>query len=175
MAHGRPPHGQREQLLAMLQGVHTPALLDVRAAAERLDWQWVVREWQRARDQVHRDPAGAITAARSMLESVCKHVVRTLDPGSDDEGDLPRVYRRALELLGEEPSPRGEDAMRQILGGCMGIVQGVASLRNHLGDAHGRGPGDPAPVPRVAHLAVNAAGTTALYLIQAFEARRASI
>lgn len=174
MKYGPPSPDQRERLLVMLQGVHTPALLDVRTAAERLDWQWVIREWQRARDQVHRDPAGAITAARSMLESVCKHVLRALDPAFDDEGDLPRVYRRALDLVGDD-LPGCAGAVRQIRGGCMGIVQGAAELRNQLGDAHGRGPGDPDALPRLAHLAVNAAGTAALYLMQLFEATRAAV
>ena len=57
----------------------------------------------------------------------------------------------------------------------MGVIQGVAEPRNRLSDAHGRGPGDPDALPRLAHLAVNAAGTAALCLMQAFEARRAAV
>ncbi len=168
MKHGAPSRELKENLLTMLQGIDAPAFQDVRDTAERLDWQRVIQEWQRARDQVHRDPAGAITAARSMLESVCKHVLRELDPTFDGEGELPRVYRRALELV-DTPTGSGK-AVRQIIKGCMSIVQGVAELRNKLGDAHGRAPGDPIPSPQLALLAVNAAGTAALYLLQSFEA-----
>lgn len=170
MKYGRPSPKERRRLLTMLEGVHAPALQDVRTIAERLDWRWVLREWERAREQVRRDPAGAITAARSMLESVCKHVLGALDPTFDEKSHLPSMYRRVLEVLGKAPTG-AEKAVRQIVSGCMSIVQGTAELRNELGDAHGRGPGKPDAMPRLAYLAVNAASTAALYVLQTFEAQ----
>jgi len=49
-----------------------------------------------------------------------------------------------------------EDSIRQILGSCSGIAQGVAALRNQFGDAHGRlGQG---AERRLAHLTANSVG-----------------
>lgn len=45
MKYGRPSPKERRRLLTMLEGVHAPALQDVRTIAERLDWRWVLREW----------------------------------------------------------------------------------------------------------------------------------
>jgi hypothetical protein len=61
---------------------------------------------------------------------------------------------------------------KQILGGCSAIVNGLGTLRNKLGDAHGKGASPVKPSARHAELAVNLAGTTALFLIQTYEANK---
>jgi hypothetical protein len=50
-------------------------------------------------------------------------------------------------------------------------VDGLANLRNRLGDAHGQGKRPVKPLPRHAELAVNMAGSIASFLLATFEAR----
>ena len=50
------------------------------------------------------------------------------------------------------------------------VVHGFASLRNKLGDAHGKGKNPVKAAPRHAQLAVNLAGATAAFLLATFEA-----
>ena len=65
------------------------------------------------------DPSGAITATRTMLETVCKHI---LDEGrvEYDEGiDFPKLYGLVSQLLNLAPSQHTEQVFKQIFGGCV--------------------------------------------------------
>ncbi len=77
-----------------------------------------------------------------------------------------------MKELNLSPSQHTEDIFKQILGGCSGIVNGLGSLRNRLGDAHGKGKANIKPAPRHAELAVNLSGTMALFLMETFNANK---
>ena len=119
--------------------------------------------WNKATERIDQDPEGAITAARSLVESVCKHV---LDEAGEQYGDLDNIYRQASRLLELAPDQQSEQSFRQLLGGCNSIVGGINEIRNRFGDAHGRGSGDVMPMPRHAELVVNAAGSLAIFLMR---------
>jgi hypothetical protein len=61
--------------------------------------------------------------------------------------------------------------VRAILGGLTTIVQGVAALRTHAGDAHGREPGHPKIDERIARLALHTASAAALFLLETWGRR----
>ena len=48
--------------------------------------------WSKALDRRSDDPEGAITAARTLLETVCKHLLDELGETYDDKADLPKLY-----------------------------------------------------------------------------------
>ena len=124
--------------------------------------------WNKALGRRTSDPAGAITAARSLLESVCKHLLEDSDGkaayGVND--DLPKLYRLVSERLNLAPSQHSEDAFKRILGGATSVVEGLGTLRNKVGDAHAAGRKQVNPSARHAALAVNMAGSMALFLIE---------
>ncbi|WP_409560315.1 abortive infection family protein [Hyphomicrobium sp. MC8b] len=128
--------------------------------------------WEKALLRRDSDPEGAITAARTLLETVCKHVLAVQSVEAPEDGDLPKLYRLAAQTLGLAPSQHTEEAFRSILGGCTTVVNGLATLRNRIGDAHGAGPLAVRPSPRHAALAVNLAGAMASFLVETWEARR---
>lgn len=165
MKHGRPSDEQIERLRGLLLGSNTPALEAIREEARRVGWRWVLREWQRAAKQVGNDPDDAITAARSLVETVCKHVLDILRVPYDDSMDLPALYRLTARHLPLLPNEAANDAVRQVLGGCMSIVHGLSTLRNRMSDAHGRGLTYTGATIPLAKLAVNSAGTIAAFLI----------
>src|SRR5207245_2114783 len=111
------------------------------------------------------DPEGAITAARTTLESVCKLIL-------DDYGveysadDLPQLYKKVARELRLAPSDHTEQAFKQILSGCSSVVNGLATLRNRLSDSHGQGKLPIRPGPRHADLAVNLAGAMSSFIVQ---------
>lgn len=124
--------------------------------------------WRKAIDRRVEDPEGAITLARTLLETVIKHVLDECDEEYDDRMKLPRLYRMAAEALNLAPDQHTEEPLRAILGGAMTVVNGLGTLRNRLSDAHGRG-GRRLPVrpsSRHANLAVNTAGAMALFLVE---------
>jgi len=137
----------------------------------KIDSQFITETWRKARDRRHSDPDGAITAARSLLESVCKHILDEFGVEYPENADLPKLYGTAAKELNLAPSQHTEEVFKKILGGAHSVVDGLANLRNRLGDAHGQGKRPVKPAPRHAELAVNMAGSLASFLLATFEAK----
>ncbi len=71
---------------------------------------------------------------------------------------------KALNLA---PDQHSEEPIKAILGGAMGLVNGIGTLRNRLSDSYGRGGRLPVKTsPRHATLAVNTAGAVATFLVE---------
>ena len=136
------------------------------------DEQGVHAAWSRALERREVDPEGAMTSARTLLEDVCKHILHEAGKPPDDREDLPKLYRRVAEVLALAPDRHTEEVFKRVLGGCQSVVEGLGTLRNKLGDAHGRGPKPVKPAPRHATLAVNLAGAMATFLVETWAARR---
>jgi hypothetical protein len=143
----------------------TPSDEPTSEALTAFDADEVSVAWQRALDRRSTDPEAAITAARTLLESVCKHVIDDQGGTHGSHDDLPKLFRTAAGLLNLAPDQHSEDVFRQILGGCQTVVHGLGALRNKLGDAHGKGRRQVKPSARHAELAVNLAGAMATFLI----------
>ncbi|MCI0573783.1 MAG: abortive infection family protein [Myxococcaceae bacterium] len=131
--------------------------------------------WAKALARRLEDPEGAITAARSLLESVAKHILDDLSIEYSAKADLPALYRAVATALNLAPSQHTEEPFKVILGGCTSVVQGLANLRNVHGDAHGQGRRSFRPAARHAELAVNLAGALATFMIATHEARRSAV
>ena len=130
------------------------------------------RAWEKALRRKSEDPEGAITAARTLVETVCKHILDEKQITYPDNADLPNLYRLVVEQLCLAPEQYTERLVRQILGSCQSVVGGIAALRNQLGDAHGKGAEAAIPHPLLAELAVNLAGAMAKYLLAVWESSR---
>ena len=127
--------------------------------------------WARALERRHEDPEGAITLARTLLESTCKHILDAQGISYEQDADLPKLYRQVATSMSLAPDQHQEEAFRRILGGAQSIVEGLGSVRNKLSDAHGKGPKAVRPSPRHAALAVNSAGAIAQFLIATYQER----
>lgn len=129
--------------------------------------------WEKALNRRHTDPEGAITSARTLLETVCKRVLDESGLTYNDRDDLPTLYKSVATELKLAPSQHTEDIFKRILGGCTSVVEGLGSLRNRIGDAHGQGGKPIRPSARHAQLAVNLAGTMATFIVQTWEEKSA--
>lgn len=161
-------------LLEFLESKHTlPPEKNISELLQKFDSDGVHFAWNKALERRATDPEGAITIARTILESVCKHI---LDAKSVEYNsakiELSELYKATAKELNLAPEQHTEQIFKQILGGCSAIVNGLGTLRNKLGDAHGKGASPVKPSARHAELAVNLAGTTALFLIQTYEANK---
>jgi len=130
--------------------------------------------WRRGLERLPRDPAGAITAARSLLESTCKHILDAEGIEYDDALELPKLYRLTASALKLAPDQSGEQLFKQVLGACHTVVEGVAAIRNKFGDAHGKGAGAITPSDRHARLALNLAGSAAMFLVETWKCSEAA-
>jgi hypothetical protein len=153
------------------RGGQAPSDPLVTTALAGVNSDYVRAAWEKALSRRATDPEGAITAARALLETVCKHVLDESGVAYDEAADLPKLYRAAADELNLGPSQHSEDIFRRILGGCQTVVEGLGALRNRLSDAHGRGKSGVRPAARHAELAVNLAGSMASFLIATWEAR----
>lgn len=107
------------------------------------------------------------------MESVCKHILHGLDVDFNEKNiELSELYKLTASGLNLSPDQHSEKIFKQILGGCSGVINGLGTLRNKHGDAHGSGPVATKPKPRHAELAVNLAGAMAMFLIQTYEANK---
>jgi len=155
-------------LIDHLSNASLPAVERISEALKAFDAQDISSAWQKALSRAETDPEGAITAARTLMESVCLHLLGEDESTTDraKKDDLPKLYRRTSESLNPAPSQHTEQIFKQILGGCTQVVEGLGALRNRLGDAHGKGRRPVRVSPRHAHLAVNLAGAVALFLVE---------
>ncbi|MBW8811472.1 MAG: abortive infection family protein [Lysobacter sp.] len=160
-----------EPLLDVLETGVAPSDDLVSAAVEKFDSAHVQAAWSKALERRGSDPEGAITMARTLLESVCKHILEEAGVVTDDTPDISKLYRQTAERLQLAPTQHTEQVFKQILGGCTAVVEGLGALRNRLSDAHGTGKAAVKPAARHAELAVNLAGALAVYLLATKAAR----
>lgn len=177
-----PTYAERRQylweefnpLLARLEtGAATPAEGDIEGGLGAFTSEEVSRSWRRMVNRVSTDPEGAITASRHLIETVLKHILdERLIPYDDERIELPELFKKVQTELLLAPEQHQEQVFKQILGGCSGIVNGLGTMRNKLGDAHGRSAHRVRPLPRHARLAVNLAGSMALFLTDTHFAKK---
>ncbi len=129
--------------------------------------------WQRALDRRAADPEGGITAARTLIESVCKIIFDDLEISYPDNPDLPQLYHLVANELNLAPQHHDDAIFKRILGGAKTVVEGLATIRNRYGDSHGKGKTPVKPSARHAELAVNLAGTMAAFLAATWRSRKA--
>lgn len=153
-------------LLQHLEDTPPPADATITAGLMEFSPSGVHDIWQRALARRDSDPEGAITLAKSLLESVMKHILDERDIAYSDKADLPDLYRLTAKELNLAPNQHTQENFKRILGGISSIVGELGSLRNRLGDAHGQGKRMVRPAIRHAELAVNLAGSAALFLIE---------
>lgn len=131
----------------------------------------IYTEWKKALERKKEDPEGAITLARSLLESVCKHILDDRNIKFNvKNAELSELYKATAKELNLAPEQHEEKIFKQILGGCSGIVNGLGTLRNKLGDAHGSTRKKVKPQERHAELAIHLAGSMCIFLIDTHEA-----
>jgi hypothetical protein len=109
------------------------------------------------------DHAGAITNARTFIETVLRDLEQQLDPNAPTyDGDIVKLNRRVQILLNLEPGrPDISGPLRQILAGLVSVTAGLAAMRNKLSDSHAT---SYRAREHHAKLAVNAAHTLAEFL-----------
>jgi abortive infection Abi-like protein len=150
---------------------HAPGTASISATLESFNPEHVHAAWQKALDRRIADPEGAITAARTLIETVCKHILDDAEADYPGDADLPKLWALAAEHLNLAPSQHEEVVFRAILGNCQAVVNNIAAIRNRVGDAHGQGRRPVRPKPRHAELAVNLAGTMTSFLIATWKDR----
>lgn len=157
--------GFRPLLERLESDANHPVSRPVEIVLASLDEVSVRAIWKKALNRRTSDPEGAITAARSLLETTCKHVLDDLQRPYPEDASPGRLWALCAEQLNLSPGQHVEPAFKSILGNCQSIVSNLAAIRNKVGDAHGQGKRAVRPKARHAELAVNLAGSMAAFLV----------
>jgi len=126
-------------------------------------------QWEKAIERKSSDPEGAITMARTLIESLLKHILDEQNITHNDNMDLSELYKEVAKLLNLAPEQHQEPIFKQILGGASGVISGLGAMRNKLGDAHGATKSKIKPQERHSELAVNLAGSMATFLYKTYK------
>lgn len=113
---------------------------------------------------IFTNPPAAITAARTLLETLLKTIISERGGEPDASGNLGHLLKQVEALLGFE---RGErQAEHQVFSGLASVVTGLSAISNIAGDRHGTIGGKTIDDPYFANLCINAAGTVGLAFIE---------
>jgi hypothetical protein len=93
-----------------------------------------------------------------------------------DNTDLPKLIKltsKELELTPQDIPDKAKaiDTIKRLLSNLASITQGIAELRNQYGTGHGRAAGTGGLSSRHAKLAVGAASTLAVFLVETHKIR----
>lgn len=75
-----------------------------------VDVPQVAAAWQAALERCASDPGDAITAARTLVQTVCQQILEALGVRYDDTDDLLTLYRLTADALHLSPSQSWADA-----------------------------------------------------------------
>lgn len=126
---------------------------------------------------IESSPYQAIGIAKELIETACKSIFKDKQEKCDKNWELSRLMRETTKLLKLTPDDISDEAkaaksIRQILGSLSAVVQGIAEVRNEYGSGHGKDSDFKGLQPRHAKLAVGAASTLAIYLLETHELRK---
>lgn len=129
-------------------------------------------EFHRAMDNVNTDPPASLTAACSIIESICKNYIQENGLTLPKEQSIKPLWAPVAADLGFDPSKVADVDLKKILTGLITIVDGIGALRTHAGSAHGRANLRYKIQPRHARLAVHASHTLTVFLLESWDNKK---
>jgi len=132
----------------------------------------VHEQFERAIATVDPDPPSAVTAACSILESLCKVYIQDESLDMPSKQTLTALWSVVSKHLGLSPTSVAEEDLKKILSGLFSIVDGISAFRTHTGSAHGRGRKSYRISGRHARFVVHAAHSLATFIIETWDDRK---
>jgi site-specific recombinase XerD len=136
------------------------------ALFDQLDVRRTKSAWHKIIHRAQSDPDGAITQTRTLLESICKHILASAGIEARKTENLSGLCKRALAVvlpLGDDEDDHGTKFARI----AAGLVDHLSTYRNTRCDAHAS-PGERAVEQHQARYAVGLAAATAAFLVHCF-------
>jgi len=104
-----------------------------------IDFDYIREQINKCDDKINvEDYDGAITNARSLVESICKYILDEKGIDYSEKEKLPSLYKKVSSALNMDPSEYDEKPFKEALSGCISIISGISNIRNIFSDAHGK-------------------------------------
>ncbi len=134
------------------------------------DFSSIEKEFERAVENIQRDPHASITASCSVIEATLKIYIELFDlevPHNLNVMPLWNVVKRHLSLNADDTLT---DDQYKVLKGISSIIDGIGAFRSHIGSVHGRGSNPRTIVVAEARLVVNSAHTLVVFIMEVIHA-----
>ena len=136
-----------------------------------LNADYVSQQINLMESSIENSPHISIGLAKELIETSCKSIFNERKEECDKNWDLPKLMKETTKLLKLTPDDipnqaRAASSIKQILGSLSSVVQGIGEVRNEYGSGHGKDGEFKGLQPRHAKLAVGAASTLAIYLLE---------
>jgi len=143
----------------------------------RLNADYVSQQINLMESSIENSPHISIGLAKELIETCCKSIIDERKETYDKNWDLPKLMKETTKLLKLTPDDilnqaRAASSIKQILGSLSSVVQGIGEVRNEYGSGHGKDGKFIGLQPRHAKLAVGAASTLAIYLLETHEIKQ---
>ncbi|MCZ7620156.1 MAG: abortive infection family protein [Myxococcota bacterium] len=154
----------------------TPGITVAKEAFSGADAGYVAQQITRMEAAVQNDPGLAIGTAKELVETCCRTILveRGIEvPRNPDLAQLVKLTGKELELTpGDIPEQaKAAETIKRLLSNLATITQGIAELRNQYGTGHGKEATSRGLTSRHAKLAVGAASTLAIFLVETHRQR----
>lgn len=156
----------------------TPAspIAGIRTVFDELDTQYISRQLARMEAAVNEDTDLAIGTAKELVETCCRTILLERNIQIQGNPDLSQLVKQTTSVLALTPGDipdqaKAVETVRRLLSNLATITQGIAELRNHYGTGHGKHAKSKGLQPRHARLAVGAASTLVVFLVETHKTR----
>ncbi|RZK10037.1 MAG: hypothetical protein EOO46_11950 [Flavobacterium sp.] len=144
---------------------------------EILNAEYVSQQINLMESSIEVAPHVSIGLAKELIETCCKSIFKELNEKCDSGWDLGKLMKETTKLLKLTPDDipneaKAASSIKQILGSLSSVVQGIAEVRNEYGSGHGKDGKFIGLQPRHAKLAVGAASTLAIYLLETHQLKK---
>lgn len=142
-----------------------------------LNADYVAQQITLMESSIENSPYISIGLAKELIETSCKSIFNERKEEYDKNWDLPKLMKETTKLLKLTPDDipneaKAASSIKQILGSLSSVVQGIAEVRNEYGSGHGKDRKFKGLQPRHAKLAVGAASTLAIYLLETHKLKK---
>jgi len=148
--------------------------ISLKEAIHKRNFPAVEMEFTRAISNLYADPREAVSAACNIIESTLKIYISDEKLPVPAKQDLQGLWKVVRESLGLDTKSVEDEDLKRILSGLYSLTDGIGSLRTHASSAHGAGRKIYNLKPRHARLAINAAHTLVMFILESWEEKKKS-
>ncbi len=157
----------------------SPGIKSAKDVLSGTDVGYVSQQITRMEAAVNQDPELAIGTAKELVETCCKSILSECNIEFSKNDDLPKLVKNTVLQLELTPADipdeaKASETIKRLLSNLASITYGVAELRNQYGTGHGKLGANKGLQPRHAKLAVGAASTLAVFLMETHKVKKAN-
>jgi hypothetical protein len=161
-----------DQMIDLVKSGHShPLTYSITNSLSEINNEIINANWKKIIQRSKTDPEGAITASKTMMETVFKFILDEESESYTKQDDFNDLYLNVKKVLKLDPKNHNVQTFKQTLSGITSVVQGFGSLRNDYEDSHGKGKDSFYPEERHVELVINLTASLCSFLIDTYRSK----